>query len=36
VNDEPSVVAASVLVASLMLLVILAVLALVFLLDPIP
>jgi hypothetical protein len=36
VNDEPSVVAASVLVASLMLLVILVVLAFVFLLDPIP
>ena len=35
-NDEPSVVAASVLVASIMLLVMLAVLAFVFLLDPIP
>jgi hypothetical protein len=36
VKDEPATVAASVLVASVLLLVVLAVLALVFLLDPIP
>jgi hypothetical protein len=36
VNDEPSVVAASVLVAAIMLLVVIGVLAFVFLLDPVP
>ena len=35
-KDEPTILAASVLVAALLLLVVLAVLALVFLLDPIP